>query len=1220
MHYRSIALPLLLAYAVTAQEVKSDASNAVAGAISTGESAVGEATKTIDSIVDEATSRIAGIATGVATTFLSVQDGATQTLVSVYSNAASYLGSQGAEATQWAGSVFDAAGTEASSLYGVAKSAAESIQSEANGKIAGVTDGAAGAGQTATSALAGAGETATSAIGGAVGKATGAIGGAADAVHHAFGAAPSTVSLSLGLVGAAVLAGSFTGNEAFHLADYKLALERYTRAIEKGRAGPKSERATFHLNRAQALIKLERWQEAEVDCNTAIALAGEVTSYKAYWRRAIARKELGSRVKLRAAMDDLRKWYALVVKDEPRQQTKHLAAFQAEMEFLENKLREDTLAATPSKSRPSAVLSRGADSQLDFPSLDDLSNELEFATEDSSLDDKLTTIRASYRQLSQIWATKKSEMITAWMDLALRDVRRAKCRQAVDALMGMGSLKDYPELRSGYLAQGNNILDLVSARALRDPATFAFHLDAIRARTIVAARRPPPHPAMLFFHETQRPEEPVISYMHILDQEASRYGTITRIDPDSADSIATRDRLLEVGEVVPADVGEVMLERQRVLYVGALQAARVLLDLAGEDAEVDTEVVAEYEEQIKSREYAGREDYSLDRVEEIVRSSLAYSEDYYESLRTDGEFVSEQILDRISAAVKPWSAVFMMLAKEETIVLILNAFARQSIWNECLAVISELRQYGPRCGTSASVPLDPSYVRRIGLLAKLVEAFIGLAFKELSQAIEKCFADEFKKMGADDGDDFWTAMQAAAEAHGMNASRPSPRNVDPLAKMFRALTKLDPASNRKSTFEIVACLNELRELFDQQPGQKSRLSRRLVDGLGEYQEAIELRETILDAHRPYFDMDLADHSTFLARLNPLWTSLERAWLRSASDDTLLRQVLKTNSRLSLDALWDAFDRHCVQDCRDLPDALFDKLATLDGTTPRVQEEAEPSEESQPEGSDEEDDGPPPLISGSDDDDDGPPPLVAEDSDSDEERRSTRLRSRRQVRRLPPRRPAVPRPVQPGPSSGVGPSKRVQTLADPSAITDPTMFGTRLGVRESSTEREARETTPRRNKVKTRKARPVDEGDSSDATVAAGSGTEWETTDSESEREGLPVDFKFPVSKRVYETFELVLGGDRVVRTEVAWNDFTYAMQSIGFQASPTGAGSSWKFRPPTRFGQLGTMNIHEPHPASALRVNQVHGIEARLQRRYKMHIGMFVIDNTNRRQAATVTH
>lgn len=89
--------------------------------------------------------------------------------------------------------------------------------------------------------------------------------------------------------------------------------------------------------------------------------------------------------------------------------------------------------------------------------------------------------------------------------------------------------------------------------------------------------------------------------MNILDDERDLYGKITQTDPDSPEAKSACDRLFEVGEAVKVDVGEMMLERQRVLYVGALRAARVLLDLAGEDAEVDEEVVAEYEEQIKSR-------------------------------------------------------------------------------------------------------------------------------------------------------------------------------------------------------------------------------------------------------------------------------------------------------------------------------------------------------------------------------------------------------------------------------------------------------------------------------------------------------------------------------------------------------------------------------------------------------------------------------------------
>lgn len=69
-----------------------------------------------------------------------------------------------------------------------------------------------------------------------------------------------------------------------------------------------------------------------------------------------------------------------------------------------------------------------------------------------------------------------------------------------------------------------------------------------------------------------------------------------------------------------------------------------------------------------------------------------------------------------------------MLGKEETIVLILNAYARQSIWRECLAVISDIRKTeDPRFGTTTFAPLTPSYVSKIGLLAKLVEGNLSLS-------------------------------------------------------------------------------------------------------------------------------------------------------------------------------------------------------------------------------------------------------------------------------------------------------------------------------------------------------------------------------------------------------------------------------------------------------------------------------------------------------------
>lgn len=242
-------------------------------------------------------------------------------------------------------------------------------------------------------------------------------------------------------------------------------------------------------------------------------------------------------------------------------------------------------------------------------------------------------------------------------------------------------------------------------------------------------------------NDTKRPAGDSSAIMNIIgDGNNDSYGKVRLVERGLSKFRRECDRLLEVGEAVRLEVGEVLLERQRVLYLAALRAAHSLIDLAGEDAEVDEEAVARYEDQPKAREYAGCEDYNLDRLEMTVRSSLAYSEDFYVSLRTDGEcesvlvllvaepfleltprtVVSEQILDRVATAVNPSGGVFKMILREETVVLTLNAFARRSIWKECLAVISQLRQYDPRCGASASTRLPQAYIGKIGLLAKLV--------------------------------------------------------------------------------------------------------------------------------------------------------------------------------------------------------------------------------------------------------------------------------------------------------------------------------------------------------------------------------------------------------------------------------------------------------------------------------------------------------------------
>ncbi|GAA6034042.1 hypothetical protein JCM8097_000663 [Rhodosporidiobolus ruineniae] len=595
----------------------------------------------------------------------------------------------------------------------------------------------------------------------------------------------------------------------------------------------------------------------------------------------------------------------------------------------------------------------------------------------------------------------------------------------------------------------------------------------------------------------------------------------------------------------------------------------------------------------------------------------------------------------MSPSVRPGTQIQRLLVKEEALQLVLNAYARQTLWKESLLVIADIRRTFPNApllGTSSALTLPPAYARKIGLLAKLVDAFVDLAYRELMQSVEHTFETAFKSLGRhEEADEFQTFLDMVAQMtgnpHRVRAS--TNRNVDPLALAFRSLTKLEPAKH--GTFQIVACLNELNALFDAKPEEKSKLSRRLVEGLGEYAEAIELREMIVDSHLPRFNKDWADKSVFLSNVNTLWVALERCWIKSVTDQ-MAGTFIANASDAALQDIWTAFDRQCLRDQKKLPAELFDDLLSADPTRPASYQPAPASDES-----DNDDDGPPPLVEASSDEDDGPPPLVAEsDSDSDDgppplvslpgedssdddgyaTPRRTPQRPRLDPRRLqtaarkkkPVRRPAVPRePVreaQPGPSSGATPASR---RVDSAAVTDSTAFEIQQRERERLEAEERDAGSPRkREKVKTRKGPSREEQEQ-----------EWETTATESSASetetevALPEGVLFPVARRFYDVWEQVLGGENVRRSEVAWSDFRQAMEAIGFLAEK-GTGSRWKFHPRGVLKPMGTIAFHEPHPASSMRVFQVHNVEARLKRRYGLHIGAFDIDTSRRDQARPV--
>ncbi|PWN34835.1 uncharacterized protein FA14DRAFT_154269 [Meira miltonrushii] len=96
------------------------------------------------------------------------------------------------------------------------------------------------------------------------------------------------------------------GNAAFGRTCYIEAAEHYTRGI-----GYDAENAVIPLNRAQCSIKLERFEEAELDCSTSILI--DVTNYKSWCRRARSRFSQG---KLEEGKSDLEHALFLALNDE----------------------------------------------------------------------------------------------------------------------------------------------------------------------------------------------------------------------------------------------------------------------------------------------------------------------------------------------------------------------------------------------------------------------------------------------------------------------------------------------------------------------------------------------------------------------------------------------------------------------------------------------------------------------------------------------------------------------------------------------------------------------------------------------------------------------------------------------------------------------------------------------------------------------------------------
>ncbi|CAK0800777.1 unnamed protein product, partial [Prorocentrum cordatum] len=106
------------------------------------------------------------------------------------------------------------------------------------------------------------------------------------------------------------------GNKAFASGAFEESVRWFAKAIwaagtEQGPVASGEQRSVLHSNRAFALVKLRRWEEAEADCSEALALNSQ--NVKAQYRRAMARYELGM---AKGALQDIEQ----VLKDLPEAQ------------------------------------------------------------------------------------------------------------------------------------------------------------------------------------------------------------------------------------------------------------------------------------------------------------------------------------------------------------------------------------------------------------------------------------------------------------------------------------------------------------------------------------------------------------------------------------------------------------------------------------------------------------------------------------------------------------------------------------------------------------------------------------------------------------------------------------------------------------------------------------------------------------------------------------
>ncbi|GAA6044025.1 hypothetical protein JCM8097_004308 [Rhodosporidiobolus ruineniae] len=935
---------------------------------------------------------------------------------------------------------------------------------------------------------------------------------------------------------------------------WDLAVERYSRAQKlcKPDAHP-TQRALYFACRSRCHLRLKDYLKAELDSRCALRLVVGKTS---------------STFELESALSD--EWLQLIeewkealskVTEEKTYPTAKVRGVLEELEVQVDKL-DDDLEEAPHPRPRSGIMPREA---VLSTSSDDITI-VPLSTKSSSIAEKLHTIHSAHNALSILWKEKGDNLVAAWRNMPDEPDRLFLCADAVgrDDTVDKDDWELHPELEYGELYLKDHLLDLISTRALRSPDISAFLVDLPSIRSSVS----PCNTSLssLISPLTLDPSSsPVPSKIMLLtdDPYGAPYGSILSPSsaPSAADRAALRRAFVEGEACTPAE-GEALIERQRLLYIVALRAAR-LLYLADPDAE-DREQARQYSFPWRygTRAFEGRKTRDGGWYETVFRDLSERAEEQYELLSQDPEDLANRLYDSASS---PNGRVKLSHAKAALRRLVLNTYTRHYLLQEIDEAYSAAFGFSRQLGSSSSVPLPRDYERRMSTFAALLDEYVKVV---------------------------WSGFVASVRSNYGSPTMADLRRFEvayaPLSLLFQKAATLDPLEHIYEVLDLFGYIGEYTKYSSVLtlrgfPVISSEIPYQLRLIFEEVRDILRLRESVVDTHRPRFNRDEVNISNFLNGLPDLLSKLSHSFNAAITPGDLV-DFLNSPS----DALLDSFLDRVSSDLDSDPDSLFSALLTdFDNDTPVTRPGYESSEE--------------------------------EESDVD----SLELPELEEVE-VPIEQRAVPPTVAiaHAPSLDIeseeeetdGGGRRIELFS-------MRMMGSDEEDEEEEEEEEEAEVeveVPRRrvreqtSTPKTKRwherlaSRPERESKRAKKVVEAKEAVKGQT-----QRFELPKTVVFEVRPKIMEYWEKLLGGRNLKRSRLSQNGFLHAVHAIGFTCQPAQDGGmifpsynpAWQ-----HLKKCKPMLFHQAHIGGKYFIEtQVFDLRHRLHEHYGFTIDHFTI-------------